>query len=622
MAPVADLAALLKEAHEHLNLGRTEQADKACQTLLTTAPDHPAALLIQSVVRMTQHRWAEAEELLLRGRAAHPTTVAFHASLGRLYVQQHRLADAIEPVETCVLLDPAVRDHRTTLVALYQTRRFAGFNEKSKRAMIACLADDGLTHSLMNKAWLSLLRLDPQSVDILMLFGCADYESFSARATPGLLTAWHDNEFLNRGLQRFLIADPLIERGLTFARRWFFENQAQADRFLPLLCLLSRYCFFSEYVFATAEDYAALRKHPSTATKVALLGCYEALGDQKNPRRFTSLSTEPPYRDLMRIQIQEPLDEIKLRSGVQALSPIEDAVSRAVQTQYEESPYPRWTTVGGNVSLPNAVTAKARSKKILIAGCGTGREAADAALIFPAARVDAVDLSRASLAYGIRKAHELKLDNLFFMQADILNLAQRGKTFDLIVSSGVLHHMREPLAGLQALMGVLRPGGILKVALYSTIARTDVAEARAWIQKNGFPATIQGLRDFRAAVMALPDDNPVKTGLCNRYDFYSASQCRDLVFHVQEHTFTLPQIADLTRTLGLSVVKVDTVSPVFRKAYHDRFPDDQAAVDLANWDALEHDNPAMFTGMYGLWLCRAPEKDTVDISWISETGRM
>jgi SAM-dependent methyltransferase len=617
---------LVREVEEHLTAGRVDLAEALCLSGLNAGSGQPEILTLLSFVRIKQGRWTEAEAILLGATALNPEHAGLHATLGSLYVLQRRFGDAVEPLQTCVLLEPGQRDHRIELLAVYETRLFGTFSENARRAMTTCLADASLTHRLMNKAWLSLLRLDPHSADILKLFEVSQYEAYRDRMTGSLLSEWQQNEFLNGGLKRFLVADPVIERGLTFARRYFLEQwtkvgAAQLDRYLSLLCVLARYAYLAEYVFATDEDYAALSRAPATPAEVALLGCYEPLVLYERSRRLASLSNERCYRDLIRIQIEEPLKEVRIKTTIPVLSPIVDEVSRAVRDQYEDNPYPRWTTVGGAV-IPDGVAAAARGKTILVAGCGTGREAVEVALIFPLAFVDAVDLSRASLAHGIRRAREMRIRNLAFKQADLLDLGHLGKTFDLIVSSGVLHHMREPLAGLRALLAALGPGGVLKVGLYSTIARAPIAEARAWIAKSGLAPSLEGIRAFRAAVLARSDDDPMKKALTSWPDFYSASQCRDLVFHVQERTYTLLEIADIARDFDLSVVQVDTKTLAHRTAYRDRFPEDPEATNLLNWHTLEQERPTIFAGMYSIWFCRTSEHRSLDIAWIRDTRRM
>ena len=115
---------------------------------------------------------------------------------------------------------------------------------------------------------------------------------------------------------------------------------------------------------------------------------------------------------------------------------------------------------------------------ILIAGCGTGQHSIGTASRFSNCHVTAVDLSLASLAYATRKTNELKLGNLKYLQADILHLHQMGKEFDIIESAGVLHHMDEPMAGWKVIVDLLKPGGLMKIGLYSELARHHIVRVR------------------------------------------------------------------------------------------------------------------------------------------------
>ena len=120
---------------------------------------------------------------------------------------------------------------------------------------------------------------------------------------------------------------------------------------------------------------------------------------------------------------------------------------------------------------------------ILIAGCGTGQHSIGTASRFSNCHVTAVDLSLSSLAYAKRKSNELGFTNIDYLQADILHLHQMGKEFDIIESVGVLHHMDEPMAGWKVIVDLLKPGGLMKIGLYSELARHHIVKIRKEITK-------------------------------------------------------------------------------------------------------------------------------------------
>ncbi|HEX2760482.1 MAG TPA: hypothetical protein VHM27_08210, partial [Rhizomicrobium sp.] len=87
-------------------------------------------------------------------------------------------------------------------------------------------------------------------------------------------------------------------------------------------------------------------------------------------------------------------------------------------------------------------------------------------------------------------------------------------------------------------------------------------------------------------------------------DFYSISACRDLLFHVQEHRLTLAEIDAFLCDNGLKFLGF-AIDDAVIAAYRRRFPDDTAAIDLAQWQDFENDNPDTFAGMYQFWAQKA-----------------
>jgi ubiquinone/menaquinone biosynthesis C-methylase UbiE len=237
---------------------------------------------------------------------------------------------------------------------------------------------------------------------------------------------------------------------------------------------------------------------------------------------------------------------------------------------------------------------------ILVAGCGTGQQSIEVAQEFPKARIVAFDLSLASLGYARRKSRELGLANIEYAQADLLELGGIGRSFDLIEASGVLHHLADPLAGWRMLLTLLRPGGVMNVGLYSEVARRRIVAAREHIAARGYRPTAEDIRAFRMEAMQSDAGAPLRW-LADSGDFYSISDCRDLLFHVQEHRFTLPQIGQFLDDNALTLIGFD-IDAAVRHRYAAQFPHDRTLTDLDSWHRFEAENPDTFLGMYQFWL--------------------
>jgi 2-polyprenyl-3-methyl-5-hydroxy-6-metoxy-1,4-benzoquinol methylase len=314
-------------------------------------------------------------------------------------------------------------------------------------------------------------------------------------------------------------------------------------------------------------------------------------------------------------QVQEPAIEHDMAAAMPSLTAIEDPVSIKVRDQYEQMPYPRWVKTT-SLGAPSAIDWSLRSQfpgvaiqpvqrtnslDILVAGCGTGQHAIETAQRYDGARVLAIDLSRASLGYAARKSRDAQLRNIDYAQADILNLGSLNATFDVIESSGVLHHLGDPEQGWRVLVSLLRPGGAMLVGLYSAAARSDILAARALIIDRGYQETAADIRRCRQELQTFADGTPFKN--VTRYnDFFTTAECRDLLFHVQERQFTIPDIKSFLINNGLTFLGF---TGAVRQAYGSRFPDDPTMTDLDRWQAFETENPMAFVNMYQFWVQKA-----------------
>jgi len=463
----------------------------------------------------------------------------------------------------------------------------------------------------------------------------------AARASPGRpspddvlgvdgLSVLGEDGLLRALLTNAPVREPALERLLVMAREALLTRAQTTpdDATLELHAALARQCFINEYVWPQTDDEASrvdelaerLRRvvaqdGTAPAAWLAAVATYRPLGDCVDAAALRA-APSGPLAALIHQQITEPSEETRLRAALPALTRIDDAVSRRVRQQYEENPYPRW--VGLPAGTPGALALRLRHRfpraalqplpqtdelDILIAGCGTGQEAIETAEENPQARVLAIDLSAASLAYARRMSDTRGVRNVEYAQADLLELGALERRFDVISSVGVLHHLDDPLAGWRVLCGLLRPGGVMQIGVYSAAARGDIARARRVVAERGYDATRAGIRRGRAELLA----DPAFASLAALRDFHTTSECRDLLFHVQERTFTLEQVELALRALDLSLLGF-VLQPDVTRAYVQRFADDPAATNLANWARFEADHPHTFLGMYVMWLQRRSDR--------------
>ncbi len=397
---------------------------------------------------------------------------------------------------------------------------------------------------------------------------------------------------------------------------------------LATACALARQCFVNEYAWSCTPGEADQVALLCDGIRVALDGgtvpaemalaaiaMYRPLGALADAERLLHRAWPAEIGALLAQQVREPAEERRLRGAIRRATPIEDAVSQAVRDQYEANPYPRWVAtidapqrirlgdwLGARFpGAPVAALPEGRILEVLVAGCGTGQHAVETVRGLADVSVLAIDLSLASLAYATRLTASLGVGGIEYAQGDLLQAARLGRTFDLIAAGGVLHHMADPWAGWRALLGPLRPGGVMNVLLYTERGRGDVRAARDWIAGQGYQPTPDGIRSCRHDLMARSEDWAVR--LSDSPDCCSASGCRDLLFHVQEGAVTLPEVARFLQAEGLRLLGVD-VAAATEQAFRDRNPGagEDALRDLSRWELFEAENPRCFAGMLNLWV--------------------
>jgi len=397
---------------------------------------------------------------------------------------------------------------------------------------------------------------------------------------------------------------------------------------LRFCCALAAQCWINEYVFDVTDDEsarvtvltervtAALRADQAVAMlPLVLVASYRPL-HTVIPSEMPGRSWPEPVAGLVRQQMHEPIQERQLAASLPRLTEIDDEVSRRVREQYEQNPYPRWvklepprqpTTLEHwlQQTLPFAAPGPLSARKpidVLVAGCGSGQNPITVARTLAGARVLAIDLSLASLAHAQRRTRELSIETIDYAQADVLKIGSIGRQFDFVDTTGVLHHLGDWQAGWRALVEVTRPGGVMRLGLYSARASAGVVAARAFIAAQHYGSTPQEIRRCRRDIVAARD--PLLKQVVEYQDFFSTSECRDLLFHVQEHRLGLSQIKAFLTAHDLHFLGFAVDAAVMAR-YRQRFPEDPAATDLDRWDTFEAEHPKMFGRMYQFWVQKA-----------------
>jgi len=557
-------------------------ARNVCRSILELDPHHVRALVILGDMAQQEGRNNQAIKFLNEALALDPRDIAAHDNIAIAYQSLGRRREAMQHFLQAIALglaDPESLVKQSAAVAV-PLRRCADAWPRHLSLADLCGAQ-GLTLIAKEPLLLALLQSRPVS----------DVE------LEQLLTQ------LRRNLLRAATED---------------RNEVLEDNELEFYCALAQQCFINEYVFAldNAERDQSRRIYEqisvtlesggqiapldliAAASYLPLCGLPKALSllDRTWPNPLTCLLTQ---------QVGEPLEEKSDLDKIPALTAIDDEISLRVQEQYEENPYPRWvtfpsvksTTVANYLADTIGLTSAALPDTIsdvLVAGCGTGFHSIETAQLIANSRILAVDVSRASLAYARRKTRAAGLQNIEYAQADILKLGSIDRKFDLIESVGVLHHLADPVAGWRVLLSLLRPKGLMFVGLYSAPARKFLAAARRFVAENGYKPTAEDIRICRQSLM-------VRGELPRYKDFWSMSGCRDVLFHVMEHEFTIPQIKVFLDTNRLAFRGFEQLQPGVLEQFHHQFPG-ASPCDLGAWHAFEQVNLHTFSNMYLFWV--------------------
>ena len=242
---------------------------------------------------------------------------------------------------------------------------------------------------------------------------------------------------------------------------------------------------------------------------------------------MTTLAEDDPVRaQYERWIYPEPIDDLSKSSGVDLSDP--DFLGRAYWPNRRPRP----------------------DLRILVAGCGPNA-AARQAYRHPAATVVGIDISEASLDQARRLKAKHQLDNLTLHRCRIEDVRELGQSFDLIDSSGVLHHLPDPAAGLKALADVLAPDGVVYIMLYAKYGRAGIYMAQELFRLLGLKQSPEDVATVKSALSAFPSDHPLRRCLSKENDLAFDAGLVDTFLHRVDRPFTVLDCYALLDAAGL-----------------------------------------------------------------------
>ncbi len=243
-----------------------------------------------------------------------------------------------------------------------------------------------------------------------------------------------------------------------------------------------------------------------------------------------------------------------------------DAVTTRVREQYERFPYPAGAPalrVAGDVRLLLSLGALDRPRggtlRALDAGCGRGVGVLGQATLQPDVQFLGIDLSRAALSDASREAVRRGLSNVRFEEVDLMTLdglESPAGGFDAIFSSGVIHHLSDPAAGLRNLASVLAPHGVISLMVYGARGREPLQRVVRALQRLA-PRSLpldERVNIARALLAAFPSD-PIGSGPWRDAARLPDAEIVDRYLNAHEENYDVAGLMQLVESAGLRFLR-------------------------------------------------------------------
>ncbi|AFY89702.1 class I SAM-dependent methyltransferase [Chroococcidiopsis thermalis] len=246
------------------------------------------------------------------------------------------------------------------------------------------------------------------------------------------------------------------------------------------------------------------------------------------------------------------------------------SISAAVAKLYDTYPFPpeplldepppgynwRWNWLAA-YSFCTGQKPQKQDIRILDAGCGTGVGTEYLVHLNPHAQVVGIDLSAGALAVARERCQRSGANRVEFQHLSLYDAEQLPGEFDLINCVGVLHHLPDPIRGIQAISSKLAPGGIMHIFVYGELGRWEIKlmqQAIALLQNDKQGDYRDGVQIGRKLFASLPENNRLVKREKSRWAMENQrDECfADMYVHPQEIDYNIDTLFDLIDASGLT----------------------------------------------------------------------
>lgn len=247
-------------------------------------------------------------------------------------------------------------------------------------------------------------------------------------------------------------------------------------------------------------------------------------------------------------------------------------ISTAVRQLYDTYPFPpeplldepppgynwRWNWLSA-YSFCTGMKPDRSDVRILDAGCGTGVGTEYLVHLNPQAQVTGIDLSPGALEVARERCQRSGAARVEFHNLSLYDAMQLDGEFDLINCVGVLHHLEDPIRGIQALASKLAPGGLFHIFVYAELGRREIMlmqQAIALLQGEERGDFTAGVRLGRNLFATLPPDNRIVVEDKRRWSMenHRDANFADMYLHPQEIDYNIETLFDLIDASGLTFI--------------------------------------------------------------------